>query len=114
MSRDDAPAITERSSFCRKELYGTDFYYRSMFYVYAMESTKIGTLYVGFSKDPRKRLAKHNRRENISTKNGIPWKLIYLEGYLDKGDALSREKFLKSGSGRKFLKKQLKNYRQNN
>jgi len=41
---------------------------------------------------------------------GGEWKLIYAEAYLHKDDAMGREKFLKSGSGRKFLKKQLKNY----
>ena len=36
--------------------------------------------------------------------------LIYFEGYLVKEDALGREKFLKSGSGYKYLHKQLKHY----
>lgn len=39
-----------------------------------------------------------------------PWKLIYYEAYLEQADALGREKYLKSGSGRKFLKTQLRNY----
>lgn len=38
------------------------------------------------------------------------WKLIYYETYLHKMDAIRREKFLKSGSGWRFLKKQLSNY----
>jgi hypothetical protein len=29
---------------------------------------------------------------------------------LDKDDAFGREEFLKSGSGRKYIKKQLRNY----
>jgi len=37
-------------------------------------------------------------------------KLIYFEAYFNKKDALSREKFLKGGSGHKYLKKQLKHY----
>ena len=36
--------------------------------------------------------------------------LIYYEAYLEEEDALGREKFLKSGSGRRFLKKQLRHY----
>jgi predicted GIY-YIG superfamily endonuclease len=39
-----------------------------------------------------------------------PWKLIYYEAYLEREDALGRERYLKSGSGRKFLKKQLRHY----
>lgn len=38
------------------------------------------------------------------------WKLIYAEAYIDKKDALGREKFLKGGSGGKYIKKQLTNY----
>ncbi len=39
-----------------------------------------------------------------------PWKLIYYEAYLERGDALGRERYLKSGSGRKFLKVQVRHY----
>jgi integrase len=39
-----------------------------------------------------------------------PWKLIYYEAYTQEADALGREEYLKSGSGRKFLKRQLKHY----
>ena len=39
-----------------------------------------------------------------------PWKLIYYEAYLEQADALGREKYLKSGAGRRFLQSQLKNY----
>ncbi|MCK5320520.1 GIY-YIG nuclease family protein [Candidatus Parcubacteria bacterium] len=54
-----------------------------------------------------------------ATKNGFAisrqamknnWKLIYYEAYIEKRDAIGREKFLKSGSGRKYLNKQLRNY----
>jgi len=36
--------------------------------------------------------------------------LIYYEAYLERDDALGRERYLKSGSGRKFLKTQLRRY----
>jgi len=39
-----------------------------------------------------------------------PWKLIYYEAYLERDDALGRERYLKSGSGRKFLKVELRHY----
>jgi len=45
-----------------------------------------------------------------STKAFKPWKLIYYEAYVSRKDATGREKFFKSGSGRRFLKKQLKYY----
>lgn len=45
-----------------------------------------------------------------STKFRKPLELIYYEAYLNSNDALGREKFLKSGSGHRYLTKQLKNY----
>jgi len=39
-----------------------------------------------------------------------PWRLIYYEAYLDEEDAQGRERYLKSGGGRRFLMKQLSHY----
>jgi hypothetical protein len=41
-------------------------------------------------------------------------RLIYYEAYLEQGDAVGRERYLKSGGGRRFLKVQLSNYLKNN
>lgn len=84
-----------------------------MFYVYLLESKLGKGWYIGYTKDLRKRYISHNRGENKATKNKKPWKLIYYESYIDQVDAKKREQFLKSGSGRKFLKKQLVNYLSN-
>lgn len=81
-----------------------------MFYVYLLESKKDSSWYIGYSGDLKKRFESHNNGKNSSTKNKKPWKLIYYEAYIEKDDAKGREIFLKSGSGRRFLKKQLKKY----
>ncbi|MBT6253672.1 GIY-YIG nuclease family protein [Candidatus Uhrbacteria bacterium] len=81
-----------------------------MFYVYVIQSESSGSWYIGYSMDPYSRLKKHNQNGNNSTSRKGPWRLIYFEAYLDKRDALGRERFLKSGSGWRFLKKQMKNY----
>jgi hypothetical protein len=47
---------------------------------------------------------------SIATKNRGPWKLIDYEAYIDLADAKGRERYLKSGAGRRFLKHQLKHY----
>lgn len=78
-----------------------------MFYVYLLQSDKSGSFYIGFTENPTQRLKVHNSGGNVSTKSGRPWKLIYIEGYIDKRDALGREKFLKSGSGYRYINKQL-------
>lgn len=82
-----------------------------MFSVYLLESINSGKWYIGYT--PTNifiRLAKHNAGEVVSTKPYLPWKIIYYEVYLDRRDATGREKFLKSGAGRSFLRKQLRNY----
>lgn len=82
-----------------------------MFTVYLLESIKTKKWYIGFTPSSVfERLKKHNYGEVLSTKTYLPWRVIYFECYLNRSDATGREKFLKSGAGWKFLKKQLKNY----
>ena len=81
-----------------------------MFYVYVLQSESDTGLYIGMSKDLRRRFSEHQGGESRSTRSRCPWKLIYYEAYLEKPDAIQREVFLKSGSGRRFLDKQLKTH----
>jgi len=80
------------------------------FYVYILQSLKNADLYIGYTKDLRKRLEKHNRKLNFSTKSGSPWKLIFYEAYLSERDAKRREKYLKTSQGSRLLKRMLKEY----
>ncbi len=81
-----------------------------MYYVYILQSEKDKSLYIGYSPDLKARVIKHNKGQVTSTKDKTPWKLIYYEAYLERKDATGRERFLKSGSGWRFIKKQLKHY----
>ncbi|MBU2260050.1 GIY-YIG nuclease family protein [Patescibacteria group bacterium] len=81
-----------------------------MYHVYLIKSKPNGKWYIGYTTDLKRRLAEHNRHNNVSTARESSWKLIYCETYLNKMDALGRERFLKSGSGRRFLKKQITHY----
>ena len=81
-----------------------------MFYVYILQSEIDKSLYIGYTPDLRQRLPKHNKKQVTSTKNKAPWKLIYYEAYLERKDATGRERFLKSGAGWRFIKKQLRHY----
>lgn len=81
-----------------------------MYYVYILQSQKDTSLYIGYTPDLKQRLIKHNKRQVISTKDKTPFKLIYYEAYLERKDATGRERFLKSGSGWRFIKKQLTHY----
>ena len=82
-----------------------------MYYVYLLENKIYKTWYIGYTNKLEKRIKEHNEGRGGRTTSLKPsWLLIYYEMYLNKNDALGREKFLKSGSGRKFIKRQLKNY----
>ena len=82
-----------------------------MYYVYLLESEKDRSWYIGYTPDsPINRLKKHNQGIVYYTKRKLPWKIVYFEAYAHRSDAVFREKFLKSGAGRKFLTKQLKYY----
>ncbi len=79
-----------------------------MFYVYVLWSTKLQKRYVEYTTDYQKRLAEHNSGKSPFTKSGMPWELVYTEEYTTESDARRREKFLKSGVGRKLLDSLLK------
>jgi len=84
-----------------------------MYYVYLLENQNDKSWYIGMTTDLRRRLKEHQSgKGGRTTKLKKNWRLIYFEGYLNQKDATGREKFLKSGSGRKYLKKQLRNYLQ--
>ena len=84
-----------------------------MHYVYVLRSRTDDGFYIGYSANLRKRLAQHDEGISRSTAHRRPWRLIYYEAYLDQADALGRERYLKSGAGRRFLKAQLSNYLRN-
>ena len=81
-----------------------------MHYVYVLRSTSDDGLYIGYSGNLRKRFQQHAQRDSFATSYRGPWKLIYYEAYLEQADALGRERYLKSGAGRRFLKAQLAHY----
>lgn len=71
--------------------------------IYVLWSEKLGKRYVGSSMDPLHRLTEHNSGKSVFTSRGSPWALKYLEYYETRGDAVARERFLKTGAGRIFL-----------
>jgi len=81
-----------------------------VFYVYVLYSTKDQGLYIGFTADLKRRIQEHRDGLSPSTANRRPLMLAYYEAYHAREDAEARERFLKSGSGRTFLKKQLRHF----
>jgi putative endonuclease len=86
------------------------FYPDGVFYVYVLRSERDSGFYIGYSTDLKRRLSEHSRGASFATKSRGPWKLIYYEAYTEREDAEGREKFLKSGAGRRFLRAQLRHY----
>ena len=77
-----------------------------MVYVYLIESSLRREIhYVGFASDLRKRLADHNAGRSTHTAKFKPWRLVTYFGFTDEPSARAFEKYLKSGSGRTFLKR---------
>ena len=75
-----------------------------MYIIYVLKSLRNGKRYVGYtSKTAETRLKEHNAGCNKFTSHNGPFTLIYTESYEIKSDVIKREKFLKSGQGRKFL-----------
>lgn len=82
-----------------------------MYFVYLLENRTDRSWYIGYTANLKRRIIEHqsgNGCRTTSMKSG--WKLIYFECYANKQDAFEREKFLKGGSGRNYLKKQLRHY----
>ncbi len=78
-----------------------------MYIVYVLKSSVANKSYVGFTDNLQRRLAEHNSGLSSFTKKYKPWNLIYRENFKNYDDAVKREKYLKSASGRKLVLKQL-------
>ena len=77
--------------------------------VYAIISLVNGMIYVGMAVDPDKRLLQHNAGKSKFTKGYKPWKMFYSEQAADWKAGRCREKYLKSGAGKEFLRSLIKN-----
>ena len=75
-----------------------------------MLSEKDNQWYTGYTADLRSRLKHHNEGKVESTKNRQPLKLIYFEGCLNQQDATRREKYLKSGNGKIYIRSRLRHF----
>ena len=75
-----------------------------MITVYALSSIKQNYIYVGMSNDLEKRINQHNKGYEKTTRPYKPYVLIYTEEFPNRIEARKREKYLKSGIGKEFLK----------
>ena len=80
---------------------------KEFYYTYVLKSTKDKGFYIGWSKDLRSRVKKHNKGQVEATKNRRPFRLVYYEACLLKEGAIKREKSLKTGFGRSYLRRRI-------
>jgi len=76
-----------------------------MYAVYILYSYKYSKTYVGCTSNLIQRFYSHNFLGKKGwTIRYRPWKVIHVEIFEDKREALHREHFLKSGLGRQYIK----------
>ena len=79
-------------------------------YIYVLRSEKDNQFYTGYTSNLNNRITLHNDGQVKSTRNRRPLKLIYWEGCINQQDATRREKYLKSGNGKIYLRNRLSNF----
>ena len=79
-----------------------------MFHVYGLRSTKTERRYVGSCEDVAERLLRHNAGHSKATRHGIPWLLAHSESFTTRSEAVSKERYYKTGRGRDELDRLLK------
>jgi putative endonuclease len=75
-----------------------------MYYVYVISSICRNYIYVGISNNPARRFEEHNSGYERTTKPYRPFNLILVESYPDRTHARIREKYLKSSSGKRYIR----------
>ena len=80
-----------------------------MYFVYVLKSLKDHKHYYGLTNDIKRREMEHNKGFVSATKSRRPLQLIYFETVDTLKEARQREKYFKSGFGRKYVENKIKN-----
>lgn len=94
-----------RRGEARKKVREGDLHLSVMYYVYSLKCND--GYYVGCTDNLEDRLERHRKGQVSATADRLPIKLDSYFAIEDKYKAFEFEKYLKSGSGRAFLKKHL-------
>ena len=76
-----------------------------MFFVYVISSQMRSYLYVGLTNNLKRRISQHQQGKERTTRPFRPFKLIYHKWCPTRQEARNREKYLKSGVGKEWIKK---------
>ena len=87
------------------------FLIKSMYFVYVLKSLSTGIHYTGQTDNLERRQQEHNAGSlGKFTKGKGPWQIVYQEQYETREEAVRREKYLKTGKGREYLKNNIPEY----
>jgi putative endonuclease len=75
-----------------------------MYYVYVLSSVSRNYIYVGLTGNLERRFSEHQLGKNKTTKPYGPFRLLYSEEFHTRSEAREREKYLKSGVGKEWIK----------
>ena len=78
-----------------------------MYYTYVLYSEKDAHWYTGMTRDLRARWNAHTSGAVWSTRSRRPLQLMYYEACRCRDDAVRRERYLKTGRGKRYLKQRL-------
>lgn len=81
-----------------------------MYYTYVLRSDHDQRLYTGAARDLRARIKLHAGGKVRSTAYRRPLTLVYYEACLSADDAFRRERFLKTGKGKRYLRNRLASF----
>jgi putative endonuclease len=84
--------------------------YMKFYFTYILLSLKDKKFYIGFTNSIKRRLLEHNAGLNKSTIKRRPLKLIFFEAFLNKKDAIRREKYFKTSKGKTTIKQMTREY----
>jgi putative endonuclease len=82
-----------------------------MHYTYVLYSEKDSEWYTGATSDLKARVREHTEGRVRSTARRRPVALVYYEGCLNREDAFRRERYLKTGRGKRYLRQRLGEWR---
>ncbi len=73
-------------------------------YVYALQSIQKTYIYVGLTQNVQERFKRHQNGREKTTRSYRPFRIIFTEEYATREEARIREKYLKSGYGKEWIK----------
>jgi putative endonuclease len=73
------------------------------FFVYILKSLGDNKLYIGQTSNIQDRINRHNTGQVAATRNRRPLKIIHIEIFKTRSEAMRREKYLKSLKSSKYI-----------